>query len=201
MMISASTIVFIAIALAAAIVGILVVRKIVIRRRRKAQDEDLPMIFMPTPKLQRPLADPDAPQADREASPVRASFAPARRELVSMPPVEEGTLQLLPGRLEIASGNDRMKEIRFVKTPGLPVVTFGRFAGEVHTHVQVDSPTVSRLHASMRFASGRWLIKNLSETNPVVVNGRQLTSNGFEHTLNDGDQVEMGDVIFLFRSR
>jgi predicted component of type VI protein secretion system len=57
------------------------------------------------------------------------------------------------------------------------------------------------MHASMRFAAGRWHIKNLSATNPVVVNGQQLPANGDGQLLNDGDQVEMGEVIFRFRPR
>jgi predicted component of type VI protein secretion system len=57
------------------------------------------------------------------------------------------------------------------------------------------------MHASMRFDAGRWHIKNLSGTNPLVVNGEPLPANGTEQLLNDGDQVEMGDMVFLFRSR
>ena len=111
------------------------------------------------------------------------------------------TIQLLPGRLEVASSNGHKKEVRFVKGPGPAVVTFGRNAGASPTHVQVESPTVSRLHASMRFTEGSWRIQNLSATNPVMVNGETLQENGNEHVLNDGDRVEMGDVIFHFWSR
>lgn len=115
----------------------------------------------------------------------------------------EGTLQLLPGRLEILAGNEQVEEIRFVKLPGRePVVTFGRNAGEPHTHVQLQSPTVSRMHAVMRFQFGRWHIVNLSQTNPVHVRGVELPSEGTDPIpLEDGDELEMGEVTFRFRLR
>jgi pSer/pThr/pTyr-binding forkhead associated (FHA) protein len=115
--------------------------------------------------------------------------------------VAEGTLQLLPGRLEILAGADSREEIRFVKLAGRePSFTFGRSPGEPHVHVQLQSPTVSRLHARMRCHEGRWLLSNLSRTNPVIVNGTAV-SNGSEQRLQDGDRVEMGEIVFQFRSR
>jgi predicted component of type VI protein secretion system len=52
----------------------------------------------------------------------------------------------------------------------------------------------------MRFHQNRWHITNHSSTNPVVVNGEQLPTDE-ERVLSDGDQVEMGEVIFRFRAR
>jgi hypothetical protein len=113
----------------------------------------------------------------------------------------EGTLQLLPGRLEIVGGSEEREEVRFVRLSGRdPAFTFGRAAGEPHIHVQLHSPTVSRLHARMRCEDGSWLLSNLSTTNPVVVNGAPM-SNGRELPLQDGDRVEMGEIVFQFRSR
>ncbi len=179
-------------------------RKIATRLRRRTEAVDLPLLVFPVSDHVWPTADNFPIQPDVESTPQPApiqSNNSGKPELVRVPSAVEGTLQLLPGRLEIASGNDRMKEIRFVKMPGPAVVTFGRDAGEAHTHIQVESPTVSRMHASMRFEAGRWRIKNLSGTNPVVVNGQQLPADDTELELNDGDQVEMGDMIFRFRSR
>ncbi|MGH7461388.1 MAG: FHA domain-containing protein, partial [Longimicrobiales bacterium] len=93
-----------------------------------------------------------------------------------------------------------MKEIRFVKVPGIDVVTFGRHPGETDMHVQVNSPTVSRMHASMRYAKRRWFMQNLSRTNPVVLNGERLPVGGSEQELHDGYQVEIGEVTFRFWS-
>jgi hypothetical protein len=142
-----------------------------------------------------PLPRPVAKDAE-ETAPVAAGHVRFHR-----PP--EGTLQLLPGRLEILSGSERIEEIRFVRIPGRDaVVTFGRTEGEPHTHVQLESPTVSRMHAVMRFQLGRWHIANLSQTNPVLVGGNELPTNGDDAVpLQDGDEVEMGEVMFRFRLR
>jgi hypothetical protein len=115
----------------------------------------------------------------------------------------EGTLQLLPGRLEIVGGTDREDEIRFVRVPGRePVVTFGRSDGEPHTHVRLNALTVSRVHAAMRFHGGSWFIENRSTTNPVMVNGAPLPlAGGAPVKLSDGDTMELGEVIFRFRMR
>ena len=137
----------------------------------------------------------------------------------------DGTLQFLPGRLEVASGRDAGQEIRFVRTggPDGTIITFGRADGAPYRHVQLREPTVSRLHARMSLepmvapasssaASGsstsnaapRWRIENLSTTNPVVVNGRPLdAATGMRSSviLSDGDRIEMGEVAFIFRAR
>ncbi len=114
----------------------------------------------------------------------------------------EGTLQFLPGRLEISSGLDVGREIRFVRVPGPNgmQVTFGRNEGPLYRHIQLRDQTVSREHARMTLVEGRWLLTNLSNTNPVAHNGRVL-SPGEHQSLEDGDRVEMGEVVFSFRSR
>jgi hypothetical protein len=135
----------------------------------------------------------------------------------------DGTLQFLPGRLEIAAGRDVGQEIRFVRTAGPDGarVTFGRAEGAPYRHVQLREPTVSRAHAEMTFhqstpasnGSGsrgisgipaHWRLENLSSTNPVTVNGRALGSRGGPDAsviLADGDRIEMGEVAFIFHSR
>jgi hypothetical protein len=130
----------------------------------------------------------------------------------------DGTLQFLPGRLEIAAGRDAGQEIRFVRTggPDGTCITFGRADGPPYRHVQLREPTVSRAHARMALeqASGasrdgspsqaRWRLENLSSTNPVVVNGRSLDANGGATAsvmLSEGDRIEMGEVAFVFRER
>jgi hypothetical protein len=118
-------------------------------------------------------------------------------------PPPEGTLQVLPGRLEVLSGSGATGEIRFIRLPGRePVVTFGRSEGEPHTHVRLEALTVSRVHAAMQFTSGCWHLENRSRTNPVVVNGAPMPLiGGTPVRLTDGDIVEMGEVSFRFRDR
>ena len=130
----------------------------------------------------------------------------------------DGTLQFLPGRLEVVAGRDAGQEIRFVRTPGPDGtrVTFGRAEGAPYRHVQLREPTVSRTHARMTLdvvssngadsaaSTARWRIENLSATNPVVVNGKPLASDDSEScsvVLDEGDRIEMGEVVFRFHTR
>jgi hypothetical protein len=127
----------------------------------------------------------------------------------------DGTLQFLPGRLELAAGRDAGQEIRFVRTagPNGTTVTFGRAEGEPYRHVQLREPTVSRIHARMSLetidptrasSAAQWRLENLSATNPVIVNGRALAADAGPTSsviLSDGDRIEMGEVAFIFRAR
>jgi len=134
----------------------------------------------------------------------------------------DGTLQFLPGRLEVVTGRDSGQEIRFVRTPGPDGtrVTFGRAEGVPYRHVQLREATVSRTHARMTLEViagapgpdgravtgnvGRWRLENLSATNPVVVNGQPLAaeeSAGSSVVLEEGDRIEMGEVVFRFHEK
>lgn len=140
-----------------------------------------------------------------ESSPVIGHGVPGRMvegHLVRFSVPQEGTLQFLPGRLEIGAGLDAGREIRFVHVPGPngTEVTFGRSEGELYRHIQLRDQTVSRSHARMRFADGHWYLLNLSQTNPIVHNST-VVANSNEHVLSDGDRIEMGEVLFTFRSR
>lgn len=157
----------------------------------------------------RPVAPRGVPAGGPLPSPASAPrmAAPAVAEEVRVGPIlfhppPDGTLQMLPGRLEIA-GRAAGEEIRFVRIPGRqPVVTFGRSQGEPHSHIRLDARTVSRMHAALHFTGGRWHVENLSATNPVLVNGTALPAAGGELVpLADGDTLEMGEVTFRFRDR
>jgi hypothetical protein len=116
---------------------------------------------------------------------------------------DEGTLQFLPGRLEIVSGPDRGRDVRFVRTGGEqhPEVTFGRSEGPAYRHVQLMARTVSRQHAAMSLIDGHWQLKNMSATNPVLLNGRSLEAGEVAPLLVEGDRIEMGEIVFLFHDR
>jgi hypothetical protein len=170
----------------------------------RPQPQPQPQRYAPTQEAQ---GTAPAPAALRTAT-TPQPLVPEHGEEVNAGPIRfhrppEGTLQLLPGRLEIESGAEQHDEIRFVKIAGRdPVVTFGRSRGEPHTHVELRSPTVSRQHAVLRYLQGQWHIENLSRTNPVLINGRSLPAGGAARSaLADGDRVEMGEVVFRFRWR
>lgn len=114
---------------------------------------------------------------------------------------QDGTLQFLPGRLEVIEGTDAGAEVRFVRTPGPDgtTITFGRAEGAQYRHVQLHIPTVSRMHAKLFLDGTSWSLTNLSATNPVVVNGIPLAGEGATAILREGDRIEMGEVVFRFR--
>jgi hypothetical protein len=128
--------------------------------------------------------------------------ANGRPVIASETDMADTTLQLLPGRLEVVSGETGAAEIRFVRPSGKdPVFTLGRSAGEPPAHVQLANPTVSRMHACLRYKDGNWRIVNLSRTNPAVVNGQALPIDGGERALQDGDRLELGEIVLRFRCR
>ncbi len=116
---------------------------------------------------------------------------------------QDGTLQFLPGRLEVIEGGNEGQEIKFVRTPGPDgtTITFGRAEGAQYRHVQLHVPTVSRMHAKLFLDGKSWSLINLSDTNPVVVNGLPLSGEGSTVILREGDRIEMGEVAFRFRAK
>ena len=116
---------------------------------------------------------------------------------------EEGTLEFLPGRLEVVGGEDTGQEIHFARQVGDEdvTITFGRSEGPPLRHIQLLDPTVSRQHARMSYDGQRWHLSNMSTTNGVVLNGAALPDQGDGITLQDGDRLEMGAVVFVFHAR
>jgi hypothetical protein len=109
------------------------------------------------------------------------------------------TARLMAARLEIMSGPDVGEEVRFLAVPGEDVsMMFGRTPAQGPTHVQLKQKTVSRTHAVVRFRHGEWMLENLSTTNPTILNEEVLGVK--ERLLSDGDQIEMGEVSFRFRT-
>ncbi len=162
----------------------------------------------PAPRHVQPLAQSHShsqmpQQVPQQASPrahVQQAWADGQAVRFNVP--VDGTLQFLPGRLEIIAGQEPGREVRFVRLPDSvePEITFGRNEGPLYRHVQLRDATVSRLHAQMVMRGGAWTLTNLSTTNPVMLNGAVL-GDGEAHVLADGDRVEMGEVVFRFRTR
>jgi hypothetical protein len=210
-------------AIAVSIAALLLVVMIV-RRARRA----LPAVKAPPIVIAVRAGGPDAgmgipaqpatplPPKLREARPIAVAVNGAARRAASTAgtiesmsdrvvhavPTNDGTLQFLPGRLEVVDGDRTGRDIRFVRTWGeVPEVTFGRVTGPPYRHIQLKSQTVSRQHARLQYVDGRWQLTNLSQTNPVVVNGQTLDTAHGQRVLCDGDQIEMGEVIFRYHER
>jgi predicted component of type VI protein secretion system len=53
----------------------------------------------------------------------------------------------------------------------------------------------------MSYMGMHWHLSNMSTTNAVLLNGAPLPDHGDGITLQDGDRVEMGAVVFVFHAR
>jgi hypothetical protein len=138
------------------------------------------------------------------AAPVVQQVAPAAADaaldetMQFVRPTDEA-VQLLPARLEVVSGMTPQQVIRFVRVPGKPAeMILGREVASSPQQVTLTSSTVSRRHARVTYDNGRWLVTNLSRTNPVVVNDHTLEEFEGPRPLLDGDRIELGDVVLRF---
>lgn len=149
-----------------------------------------------------PLIYPIHPRFARqpEVAPVEPTTPDlALNETVQFVRPADEALQLLPARLEVVSGMTPQQVIRFVRVPGKPAeMILGREAASSPQQVTLTSSTVSRRHARVTYADGRWLVTNLSRTNPVVVNDRAIADFEGPRPLLDGDRIELGDVVLRF---
>jgi hypothetical protein len=140
----------------------------------------------------------DSLLADSDDAPLRG----ANSETVRFLRPGEEPLEILPGRLEVLSGETKHREIRFVRIHGEPAeLILGRESSRSPQTVELESQTVSRRHARFAYANGRWAVTNLSRTNPIVVNDERIEDKSIERSLADGDRVELGEVVLRFWSR
>lgn len=110
----------------------------------------------------------------------------------------EKTLKFIPGQFIVLSGRDRGKPIRVAgfPTPEGSIVTLGReeVVGErAYAHIQLDLQTVSRKHAELIFKDRKLYIKNLSDTNPTVVNEKEVVSGETEEVPLDSE-LRVGEL-------
>ena len=177
---------------------------------RQTSDESFPLVFTMPPRPEgesltpAPLRRPPEPRsAPVPPAPVHAP-APQHpqescTETVRFRRPGDEPVQIVPGRLEVLAGDAQLSEIRFVRLPGQPLqLILGRDGGPSAQYVGLSSPTVSRRHAHFTYADGCWRVKNLSRTNPLVVNDHELSATADERTLVDGDRLELGEVVLRF---
>jgi hypothetical protein len=130
------------------------------------------------------------------------NLVPLGAETIRFQRPSDDVVQLLPGHLEVLSGDSRHQEIRFVRVQGQqPQMILGRNPGRSPQHISLNSSTVSRQHARLAFAGGKWAVANLSKTNPVVVNDEELGNGDGERLLRDGDRIELGEVVLRFHAQ
>ena len=162
------------------------------------------------PKSQSSFAPPTAsssfrPPSDRPIeipTSMDGDQVPATSETVRFVRPADEVVQLLPGHLEVLSGDTRHQEIRFVRVAGQqPHLILGRNPGRSPQHVALNSSTVSRQHARLAYSGGKWAVANLSQTNPVIVNDQELTDLDGERQLADGDRIELGEVVLRFHAQ
>jgi len=134
--------------------------------------------------------------------PIAADAEPDTTATVRFRRPTDDAVQVLPGRLEVLAGEPFHKEIRFVRRPGEQAeVILGRDFDGSPGHVELQSKTVSRRHARLLYANGQWRVANLSQTNPVVVNDEALAAGNGDRPLDDGDCLELGEVVLRFHAR
>lgn len=121
-------------------------------------------------------------------------------ETIRLPTAADGTVQLLPGMLVMTEGPEIGREFRFLRVGSQPVpeLTMGRVSGPPYRHIHLAAATVSRMHARIRYEGGGWQIANLSDTNPLRLNGRELPTTA-QFPLADGDRIQLGEVELCYR--
>ena len=93
-----------------------------------------------------------------------------------------------------------MAEIEFKEGPNTghrlalssQTVTLGRRPG---MDLLLEDTMVSGHHAELRFEDGGWLLVDLGSSNGTMLNNEKVTS----ARLSDGDKVQIGATLFLFR--
>jgi len=179
----------------AALVGV------AIRRRNRSQRsaEPEPLLVFPDSKVRRPNTPAPIEPGLWKRQPLDGGNGSRgvdeASETIRLPTAADGTIQLLPGRLVMLEGPEVGREFRFLRVGNQPVpeVTIGRASGPPYRHIQLTAATVSRMHARIRYQDGRWLLANLSTTNPLRLNGRELPPMQ-DAPLANGDRIQLGEV-------
>lgn len=133
--------------------------------------------------------------------PMMVTGGRSRRDRYEVPAKGRDSVQVLPGHLEVEVGSNVGEAIRFMRLKGEPAdITIGAAEGPRHRHIKLPAETVSRTHARMQYLDGRWRITNLSPTNPTLVNGQELDAAARTRLLDDGDMIQIGEMLLRFRA-
>ena len=73
-----------------------------------------------------------------------------------------------------------------------PVIKMGRDPGN---DIMVDDKKSSREHAKLKLEDGKFTLYDLASSNGTYVNGTKITN----QSLMDGDEVQIGDTVLVFK--
>lgn len=78
----------------------------------------------------------------------------------------------------------------------VPLVLDVTLIGRVDSsHIELDDPAVSRVHARIERRTDGFYVVDLDSTSGTLVNAVRVLS---PRLLNDGDEIAIGDVAFVF---
>lgn len=80
----------------------------------------------------------------------------------------------------------------------LESVTIGRATSNATWEIVLQDPSVSRPHARLQRAQNMWFIEDVGSSNGTKINRVPLVKNA-PHELHDGDMLELGFSVMLFR--
>lgn len=125
------------------------------------------------------------------ASPYRAVPAnyPDQNYGPPAPVFEPPPLRRSEPYLELISGNLPMRQVPLSGDN----FAIGRSADN---HLRLPDPSVSRLHALLRFAQGAWYLQDQGSSGGMMVNGANTPAT----RLSEGDEIEIGPFRFIFHA-
>jgi pSer/pThr/pTyr-binding forkhead associated (FHA) protein len=97
-------------------------------------------------------------------------------------------------RLIITAGPQEGREISL--RAGKMVI--GRETAKFDWDIALQDRAISRPHAEIEWQDGECVLTDLESANGTVVNGERISE---PTTLKDGDVLELGEIILLFRAR
>ncbi len=100
-----------------------------------------------------------------------------------------GGMVYIGGNAQLRGLNGGITGQSFTLMDGLVI---GRGA---NCNLHLNDPTVSRQHARLRYASGRWYLQDMNGSSGTYVNGARVNATA----LNNGDRIRIGSNEFEFR--
>ena len=129
-------------------------------------------------------------------------------------PPEEDTLEPEQELTKQVSLDELHDEIGAFKTRQVPArlaelrVVTGKFAGKsfpmgfetkigrIQGDITLEDASVSREHAVVAFVEKGYVLKNISQTNPAILNGERIST---PKSLKDGDEIVLGIIKLEFK--